>query len=98
MIAGSQDFFRATKALHNALQGASQSLSAAERSAYLQSTSENATTLDGGYDFIVIHDPSRGTGKCRNARRITRGRASSLAPVAHWLVLPRGARAPTSAT
>lgn len=57
VIAGSQDFFRATKALHNALQGSPQSLSAAERSAYLQCTDENAATLDDGYDFVVIHDP-----------------------------------------
>ena len=57
VIAGSQDFFRATKALHNALQGSPQSLSEREQSAYLQCTSENAATLDGGYDFIVIHDP-----------------------------------------
>ncbi len=57
VIAGSQDFFRATKALHNALQGASRTLSAAEREAYLRSTRENAEMLDSGYDFVVLHDP-----------------------------------------
>ena len=35
VIAGSQDFFRATKALHNALQGSPQTLSEADRAAYL---------------------------------------------------------------
>jgi len=49
VIAGSQDFFRATKALHNALQGASKSLSESERRAYLECTRENAAVLDGGY-------------------------------------------------
>jgi trehalose synthase len=57
VIGGSQDFFRATKALHNALQGAPQSLSEAEQRAYLKSTVENEPRLDGGYDFVVVHDP-----------------------------------------
>jgi len=57
VIAGSQDFFRATKALHNALQGAPQTLSEAEQTAYMQCTRENATLLDHGYDFVVLHDP-----------------------------------------
>jgi trehalose synthase len=57
VIAGSQDFFRATKALHNALQGASETLSDAERMTYMDCTRENAALLDGGYDFVVVHDP-----------------------------------------
>jgi trehalose synthase len=57
VIGGSQDFFRATKALHNALQGSSETLSEAERSAYLDCTSETAPLLDGSYDFVVVHDP-----------------------------------------
>jgi trehalose synthase len=57
VIGGSQDFFRATKALHNALQGSSETLSDAERTAYLECNSENAPLLDGSYDFVVIHDP-----------------------------------------
>jgi trehalose synthase len=57
VIAGSPDFFRATKALHNALQGSSRSLSEAERKAYLDCTQENAPLLDGSYDFVVVHDP-----------------------------------------
>ncbi len=57
VIAGSQDFFRATKALHNALQGSSQTLTEAERKAYLDCTQENAPRLDGSYDFVVVHDP-----------------------------------------
>ena len=57
VIGGDEDFFHATKALHNALQGAPRRLSDAEQAAYMQCIQENAATLDGGYDFIVIHDP-----------------------------------------
>jgi trehalose synthase len=57
VIGGSPEFFRATKALHNALQGAPQSLTEAEQQAYLGCTRENAPKLDRGYDFLVIHDP-----------------------------------------
>ncbi len=57
VIGGRQDFFGATKALHNALQGSSQSLTDAERTAYLDCTHENADLLDGSYDFVIIHDP-----------------------------------------
>jgi len=57
VIAASQDFFRATKALHNALQGATQTISEADRAAYMDCTRENAPELDGSYDFVVIHDP-----------------------------------------
>jgi trehalose synthase len=57
VIAGSPDFFKATKALHNGLQGAYRTLSASERDAYLDCARENAAALDGGYDYIVVHDP-----------------------------------------
>ena len=57
VIGGSQDFFRATKALHNALQGSPETLSEAERAAYLDCARENAPQLDGSYDFVVVHDP-----------------------------------------
>jgi trehalose synthase len=57
VIGGSQDFFRATKALHNALQGSSRTLTEAERTCYLDCTRENAPLLDGGHDFVVVHDP-----------------------------------------
>jgi trehalose synthase len=57
VIGGSQEFFRATKALHNALQGAPRPLTGAERDAYRACLDENAATLDDDYDFIVVHDP-----------------------------------------
>lgn len=57
VIGGNPDFFHATKALHNALQGAPGSLSEAEGAVYRECVQENAATLDGDYDFIVVHDP-----------------------------------------
>jgi trehalose synthase len=57
VIAGSPEFFAATKALHNGLQGSSTPLSEQERAAYLDCARENAAALDDGYDFVIVHDP-----------------------------------------
>ena len=57
VIGGHQDFFNATKALHNALQGSPETLSEAEQDVYLDCTRENAALLDSGYDFVIVHDP-----------------------------------------
>jgi trehalose synthase len=57
VIAGRADFFKATKALHNGLQGASQAPTEAEKAAWLDCARENVHEIDGGYDFIVVHDP-----------------------------------------
>lgn len=57
VIAGGEGFFRATKALHNGLQGAPAAPTAEEREAWLACARENAASIDGDYDFIVVHDP-----------------------------------------
>ncbi|HEY7966755.1 MAG TPA: glycosyltransferase [Solirubrobacteraceae bacterium] len=57
VIGGNADFFHATKAIHNALQGATRPLTTGERSAYRDCVSENAATLNRDYDFVFIHDP-----------------------------------------
>jgi trehalose synthase len=57
VITGHSDFFKATKALHNGLQGGASPPTPAEREAWLACARENADTIDGEYDFIVIHDP-----------------------------------------
>jgi trehalose synthase len=57
VIGGDQDFFHATKALHNSLQGGPQALTEDEQNAYRRCIQENAATLDGSYDFIIVHDP-----------------------------------------
>jgi trehalose synthase len=57
VMPGNEGFFRATKALHNALQGSPRPLTPAEQAAYLDCAHEQAAALDGGFDFIVVHDP-----------------------------------------
>ncbi len=57
VITGRDDFFRATKALHNGLQGASEAPTEDEKAAWLDCARENVESIDGGYDFIVVHDP-----------------------------------------
>ena len=57
VIGGNPAFFRATKALHNALQGAPRGLTAAQQADYRECMQENAATLDGDYDFVIVHDP-----------------------------------------
>ena len=58
VIAGDDEFFAATKAMHNALQGAERGVSETERSAYLANAERNAKLLgDQRYDFVFIHDP-----------------------------------------
>src|SRR6202521_4820235 len=53
VIAGQPEFFRATKAIHNGLQGAQAGLSEDERAAYLDCTVENAAALERNYDFVI---------------------------------------------
>jgi trehalose synthase len=57
VIAGGEGFFRATKALHNGLQGGPHPPSREEQAAWLDCARENARSVDGDYDFIVVHDP-----------------------------------------
>ncbi len=57
VIGANPAFFGATKALHNALQGAPRSLNDDERRVYRECMAENAATLDGDYDFVIVHDP-----------------------------------------
>ncbi|HEY8303791.1 MAG TPA: glycosyltransferase [Solirubrobacteraceae bacterium] len=57
VITGDDRFFEATKSLHNGLQGAREAPTETEREAWLQCARENVGEVDGGYDFIVVHDP-----------------------------------------
>ena len=58
VISGESDFFTATKAIHNALQGAERGLSETEAAVYLANADRNAELLaDQRYDFVFIHDP-----------------------------------------
>ena len=57
VIAGDERFFSVTKAIHNGLQGAERSLTAAERETYEATSERNATLLEEVYDVVVVHDP-----------------------------------------
>ncbi|HYM83262.1 MAG TPA: glycosyltransferase [Candidatus Dormibacteraeota bacterium] len=57
IMPGSDDFFAATKAMHNALQGASGLFTPSVRAAYEEGARVLIERFDGEYDFVVIHDP-----------------------------------------
>ena len=57
LITGDQPFFSVTKMIHNALQGASQGLSAEAWQTYLSQSRKNAQLLEEKYDLVVVHDP-----------------------------------------
>jgi trehalose synthase len=57
VVTGEQEFFRATKAFHNALQGEEQVITDAMVEAYLETNRENAKRLDLEADLVMIHDP-----------------------------------------
>jgi trehalose synthase len=57
VIAADADFFRVTKAIHNALQGAALDLTKEARATYLAANRKNSAALDAPYDVIFVHDP-----------------------------------------
>ncbi|HEY8943569.1 MAG TPA: glycosyltransferase [Polyangiaceae bacterium] len=57
LIQGTPEFFRVTKALHNALQGAPHPLSQSDKSIYLHVNRTSAKLLESLYDVFVVHDP-----------------------------------------
>jgi len=57
VIEGAPEFFDATKAMHNALQGSPAELTPARREAYIETNRRNASRIDLGADVVVIHDP-----------------------------------------
>jgi trehalose synthase len=57
VIIGREEFFNATKLLHNALQGNPLDLSPSEWKVYEEYNEMNARDLEGGWDVIIIHDP-----------------------------------------
>src|SRR5258708_4377832 len=57
VISGDQQFFRVTKEMHNALQGAQYHLTEHDRETYLANNALNAHQLEDDYDFVFIHDP-----------------------------------------
>jgi len=57
VILGRDEFFECTKLMHNSLQGAPESLDAAQRETYDRYNHLNAMGMEGGWDVVVIHDP-----------------------------------------
>ena len=57
VIYGREEFFNATKVMHNALQGNPQDLNAGEWAVWEQYNHLNAEALSEGWDVIIVHDP-----------------------------------------
>ncbi len=57
VIKGSDEFFNATKAIHNGLQGMKIPFTEQMHKIYSEVNKANATDLDLSHDFVVIHDP-----------------------------------------
>jgi trehalose synthase len=57
IIHGQDEFFDVTKAIHNALQGAERTLTAADQEVFRRYNRENAEALEDDFDFIIVHDP-----------------------------------------
>jgi trehalose synthase len=57
VIYGREEFFNATKLMHNALQGNPQDLSDEEWETWERYNDMNARELAGGWDVALIHDP-----------------------------------------
>ncbi len=57
VIFGKEEFFNATKLLHNSLQGAEETLSAEQWEVFDEINAINAEGLQGEWDTIIVHDP-----------------------------------------
>jgi trehalose synthase len=57
VIYGREEFFNATKLMHNALQGASVDLDEEQWETWRQYNEMNARELSGGWDVCLVHDP-----------------------------------------
>ena len=57
VMLGREEFYNATKRLHNALQGNPDSLTDEEWAVYERYNEMNAKEVEGGWDVIIVHDP-----------------------------------------
>jgi trehalose synthase len=57
IIMGREEFFNATKLMHNALQGHPLDLSPSDWRTYEEYNEMNAQQLSEGWDVIIVHDP-----------------------------------------
>ncbi len=57
VIFGKEEFYNATKLLHNSLQGAPETLSDSEWDLFDEINAINAEGLQGEWDTVIVHDP-----------------------------------------
>ncbi|HET9677122.1 MAG TPA: glycosyltransferase, partial [Solirubrobacterales bacterium] len=57
VIFGKEEFFNATKLLHNSLQGAEETLSDEQWKVFDEINQMNAEGLQGEWDVVIVHDP-----------------------------------------
>jgi trehalose synthase len=57
VIFGKEEFFNATKLLHNSLQGAEETLSEEQWGVFDEINAINAEGLQGEWDTVIVHDP-----------------------------------------
>jgi trehalose synthase len=57
VVLGREEFFNVTKLMHNSLQGAPETLDAAQWETYDRYNHLNAMGMDGEWDAVVVHDP-----------------------------------------
>jgi trehalose synthase len=67
VIFGKEEFFNATKLLHNSLQGAEETLSDEQWEIFDEINQINAEGLQGEWDVVIVHDPQP-IGLLRGAR------------------------------
>jgi trehalose synthase len=57
IISGAEEFFAATKTIHNALQGDPVGLTKTQQEVYRRFQALNAEEFADDYDFVLVHDP-----------------------------------------
>jgi trehalose synthase len=57
VIFGREEFFNATKLLHNSLQGAAETLTDEQWEIFDRVNAENAASMAAGWDAVIVHDP-----------------------------------------
>ncbi len=57
VIMAAQEFYEATKIMHNALQGNPTSLNRAQQEIFEEQSRITSETLGSGFDFVFVHDP-----------------------------------------
>lgn len=89
IITGGEAFFRATKAMHNGLQGSLRDLTPTDRKVYIENAKRNAELQEEDYDLYFIHDPQPAGllefGNRRSGKWIWRCHIDTSQPnLSHW--------------